>query len=356
MEPVPVSRQISIEGESMNTLHFSRLWGSLAIASLVPVLLAGFSTPTIAQQTNDSGKVKPNLPAGASPDNVPIPADIHCAVKGLDMVETANGWVAKEATGLSCSIAGRGPAGIKTVEFQSKTLTSGMATTKDFGEITLTVIGVPPGGGTTLPNGGRVTEVEFGPTEAAGAFLAIALQPNQISAFRAYVSAPTPFEVSVTSCSAHAAAAWPPDFKIKKPETIWRVVDLGNCSVYYTQAIDLNVRTSAGMFMTFSGAITLTPNRMQSGVSAHVTSLDAWKVPVSIPGAFANIRGQVSGMAMLTGSPDGGTQQEQPQVQGGEGFLSVNFKSMGDKKKVGVVSFIADTVASDATAAPPLKD
>jgi hypothetical protein len=356
VEAVPVSGQIPIEGERMNALRFSRLGGSLAIACLAPVLLAGFPSPTIAQQTNDSGSASPNLPAGASPDVVPIPADVDCAVKGLDLVETANGWIAKEATGLSCSISGRGPAGIKTVEFLSKALINGIATTKEFGEVTFTVNGVPPGGGTTLPNGGRVTEVESALTEKDEGFLTIALHPDQMSAFRAYLSAPTPFEASVASCSAGAAAAWPPNVKIKKQETIWRIVDLGNCSVHYTQAIDLDVQTSAGMFMTFSGTITLTPNRMQSGVSAHVTSLDAWKVPVSIPGTFANIRGQVSGMAMLIGGSDGGAQQEQPQIHGGEGFLAVIFKDIGDKKKVRVASFIADTVASDAAAAPVLKD
>ncbi len=286
---------------------------------------------------------------------VALPTDINCAIQDLDVKETPNGWVAKTAAGLSCSMQGRGPAGIKNVEFISKNLNDGAASTKDFGDIRFTIHGVPAMAQGKLPNGGRVAEVEYSGSPEPG-LVTIMLDADHLNAFRAYLSSPTPFEASVASCSGPVAAAWPPNAKFKKPEMIWRVVNLSDCSVYYAQLIDLGIRGRAGLMMTFGGGITLTPDPGPTGVAAHVTSIDAWKPPFLIPGAKSGLHGKFTGFAALLGNPNGTVRQEQPELQPGQGYEDVSFKDLGSKKRISFSKFIADTMGSDKAAAPPLKD
>ena len=133
-------------------------------------------------------------------------------------------------------------------------------------------------------------------------------------------------------------------------------MNLSDCSVYYAPLIDLGIHGRAGMMMIFDGAVTLAPDPGSQGAAAHVTSIDAWKSPILIPGARSSLHGRYSGFATLTSGLDGAFNQEQPELQPGRGFESVNFKDLHSKKKIGFSNFIADTVESSQAAAPPLKD
>ena len=339
----------------IRTRPLSRLHPRVATACalLALILLPGSPTSANAQQAPQDSPHTASVPAAASAAFVPLPADIDCSVQGLDVVEGPTAWVAKSAAGLSCTM--RGLAGTKTVDFVSGTLTNGTASTKDFGEVRLIVHGVPRGGGTQLSNGGRISEVVYPLSGPDPGLVTITLGADRVSALRDYLAVPTPFEASVASCSARVAAAWPPDIRSKKPESIWRIVDLAGCNVYYARLIDLGLHCRAGMMLTFNGKVTLTldPSRPQA---AHVTSIDPWKPPIAIPGTKSNINGSVTGMAALLGNPDGTVRQEQPELQGGQGFDYVTFKDLRNKQKLFFPKFIADTVETDQAAAPPLKD
>jgi hypothetical protein len=338
-------------------------------AEQLPAFLHFLGVPTVSAPGEvappvDSGQaVSPaaaltstHAPAPASAAFVPIPPDIDCSIQGLSLKETPNGWIAKTATGLSCSMHGRGPAGTKDVEFVSKKVASGGASTKDFGEIRFAIHGVPAGGGAKLPDGGRMVEVDYSLTPPEPGLVTLILNADYVNAFRSFFSAPTPFEASVASCSGQVAAARPPNAKFKKPETVWRIVNLSDCRVHYAQLIDLGIHGRAGLMMTFDGAVTLTPDPGPGEVAAHVTSIDVWKPPFLIPGTKSGLHGKFTGFAALLGSPNGTMQQEQPELQPGQGYGVVSFKDLRSKKKIAFSTFIADTVRSDEAVMPPFKD